>query len=170
MAAPSHYYYPEEIANWWRNLWRTDLKAELGLKDIKTGSLVDFPAPKDLTTAAPSVFVSPAMFASKLTTVNGAVYTVDYTIRVVYLGRIPEDGATTIESERAKIRRFADSIVSNYRMDAAPALALANFQNYFATPSMVPLRPEEDKLVAQVNAQIVAAALELVVTGLITVG
>ena len=165
-------FYPEDIASWWRDRFRTDLKAELGLKDIKTGNLRDFPAPKDLTTVCPSVFVSPADFTTKLTTVNGGVYSVEYHIRVVYVGRIPEVAAgagPTIESERSKIRRFADCICLNHRMDAAPALALTNFQSYFATPSMVPLRPEEDSLVAQVNAQVVAVALDLLVQGIVVV-
>ena len=169
MAAPANYYYPEEIASWWRDLFRADLKAELSLKDIKTGNLADFPAPKDLATAAPSVFVSPADFTTEFTTVNGLVLSTIYRIRVVYLGRIPEvagGAGPTIEGERSKIRRFADEITQNLRM---ATFAQTNCQILYATPSMVPLRPAEDSLVGQVNAQVVAAALDLVVYAITTV-
>lgn len=162
MSAPNanKLFVAYEVGLWIRDLIKLHLEGagELGpLKACRFGDLMNIPVNlvKDFV---PGVFVKPLRIANSWGAVDGEDYISLYKYRIVYVAAIPT--GSQIEIERMKGQRIADLIAANVGADNPTVPGVYQSEGIHCLVDEVNFEPEENDLVAAINADYYAVAVE----------
>lgn len=141
------------------NLIDTSLSSDLGLKVVTIGALEFYPAIEELSLNVPAVFIKPApnTILERITTAQ--TYRLTYNFRIVFVNLF-HSNQEVIKLKCEKTQKIAELLIDNVDLKG---LELPNANILFSTLKSIEWEPPEDNLVATLNADLTASALNFMV-------
>ncbi|MBI2069455.1 MAG: hypothetical protein HYT79_02555 [Elusimicrobia bacterium] len=132
-----------------------NLSSPMGLKVVTIGALEFFPALGDLAENVPAVFIKPSPSTTLERITTGQTYRIVYNFRIVFV-KMFGPNEEIVKSKTIETQKIAELLIDNVNLGG---LALPNGQILFSSLKTIEWEPPEDNLVAQINADMIAAAL-----------
>ena len=136
-----------------------NLAGVMGLKVVTIGALEFFPALENLIDNVPAVFVKPSPSTNLERITTGQTYRIVYNFRIVVVGAFGPN-QEIIRSKTIDAQKIGELLIDNVDLGQ---LSLPNGQILFSTLKLIEWEPPEDNLVASINADMTAAALNFTV-------
>ena len=135
------------------------LSGDLNLKVITVGALEFYPALEQLADNVPAVFVKPSPSTNLERITTGQTYRIVYNFRIVFVG-VFASNEEIIREKTVRTQKIAELLIDNVDLGQ---LSLPNGQILFSTLKSIEWEPPEDNLVASINADMTASALNFTV-------
>ena len=136
-----------------------NLSAPLSLKVATIGALEFFPALETLGDNVPAVFVKPSPSTNLERITTGQTYRIVYNFRLVFVGAFGPN-EEIVRSKTVDAQKIAELLIDNVDLGQ---LSLPNGQILFSILRSIEWEPPEDNLVASINADLTAVALNFAV-------
>lgn len=136
-----------------------NLAGVMNLKVVTIGALEFFPALETLSSNVPAVFVKPSPSTNLERITTGQTYRIVYGFRIVYVGAFGPN-QEIVRSKTIEAQKIAELLIDNVDLGH---LSLPNGQILFSTLKSIEWEPPEDNLVASINADMTASALNFTV-------
>ena len=132
-----------------------NLSGPMGLKVVTIGALEFFPALENLAENVPAVFIKPSPSTTLERITTGQTYRIVYNYRIVFV-KMFGPNEEIVKTKTLEAQKIAELLIDNVNLGG---LALPNGQILFSNLKTIEWEPPEDNLVAQINADMTAAAL-----------
>lgn len=136
-------------------LINNELSTELGLKIVTIGALEFYPAIDNLVNNVPAIFVKPAPNTTLERITTGQTYHIVYNFRIVFINLF-HTNEQVIKRKCENTQKIAELLIDNVNLSG---LILPNAQILFSNLKSIEWEPAEDNLVAAINADLTASAL-----------